>query len=72
MRVRPLLDAAGLSPPTISPPRINELAARAWVQVSWRTLAAAAATDVPDRFREVERVITTSFGRWRYPATWLL
>jgi hypothetical protein len=68
LRMRPLLTAAGLADGALGA-AINELAERSWVKVTWRAPHQPPPAGVPERFREVERVTTTSFGRWRYPAT---
>lgn len=68
MRMRPLLAAAGLAPDDLAQ-AIDELAERSWVKVTWLPPERRPPPDLPPPFREAERVTTTSFGRWRYPAT---
>ncbi len=69
MRIGPLLRWSGLEPDDLAA-AVNELSQRCWVEVAWRTPRSRLPEGLPDRFREVERVTTTRFGRWRYPVTW--
>ncbi len=69
MRIYPLLRSTGLAPDALAG-AVNELAERGWVKTEWRHPRARLPADLPDRFREVDRVTTTAFGRWRYPVTW--
>ena len=55
---------------TAHSPPANELAERCWVRIEWRHPRVRLPAGLPDRFRAVERVTTTAFGRWRYPITW--
>lgn len=69
MRVGPLLDASHLPPDALAE-ACNELAERGWVTISWRNPRASLPPRFPERFRAIDRVTTTSFGRWRYSVTW--
>jgi hypothetical protein len=69
MRIHPLLQQSRL-PPGDLVAAVNELAERCWVKIAWRHPRARLPAGLPERFREVERVTTTAFGRWRYPVTW--
>jgi hypothetical protein len=69
MRIRPLLQNAGLPPEALAD-AVNELMQRGWVRIGWRRPRARLPSGLPERFREVDRIATTAFGRWRYPATW--
>ena len=69
MRIGPLLQQSRLSPDALAA-AVNELAQRSWVSIVWRNPRARLPDGLPERFREVDRVTTTVFGRWRYPATW--
>lgn len=69
MRVGPLLDAARLPPDDLAD-AINELAQRYWVNINWRNPGAPVREHLPERFRKVERITTTRFGRFRYSVTW--
>ena len=69
MRTGPLLRWSGLEPDDLAA-AVNELSQRSWVEVTWRTPHSRLPEGLPERFREVERVTTTRFGRWRYPVTW--
>jgi hypothetical protein len=69
MRIGPLVAAAGLSCDELAT-AVNELAERCWVKVTWRRPRVRLPPGVPERWREVERVTSTAFGRWRYSVTW--
>jgi hypothetical protein len=69
MRVLPLLQASHLQPAELAD-AVNELMARGWVKIVWRHPRARLPDGLPERFRKVERVTTTAFGRWRFPVTW--
>jgi hypothetical protein len=69
MRIGPLLQQSRMSCDALVA-AVNELAERSWVKVAWRHPRARLPDGLPERFREVERVTTTAFGRWRYPVTW--
>ena len=69
MRTGPLVDATGLPADEVAD-AINELALRRWVEVTWRRPRARLPWGASERFREVERITTTRFGRWRHPVTW--
>jgi hypothetical protein len=71
MRIGPLLRWAGLSGDDLVA-ALNALAERRWVEIAWRAPRDRLPAGLPERFREVERVTTTRFGRWRYPVTWQL
>ena len=71
MRIAPLLRCSGLAPDELAA-AINELAERCWLEVTWREPPAAPRDDVPERFRAVDRIATTRFGRWRYARTWIV
>jgi hypothetical protein len=45
----------------------NELIERLWVEVVWLGDRASRSNSVPERFREVRRVVTTRTGRHCYP-----
>jgi hypothetical protein len=50
---------------------IRELQERRWVKVNWRRRPRAIiAPDLPERRREVDRITSTQFSRWRYSVTW--
>jgi len=69
MRIGPLLQQSRMTPDNLAA-AVNELAQRSWVKIEWRNPRRRMPPGLPERFREVERVTTTAFGRWRYPATW--
>ncbi len=69
MRPGPLLRCSRLEPDDLAA-AVNELVDRCWVEVTWRRPGASLPEGLPERFREVDRVTTTRFGRWRYPVTW--
>ncbi len=68
MRPGPLLREANLPPDDLAA-ALNDLAGRSWVKVAWRKPGAYLRTHLPDRFREVEHIATTPFGRHRYPSS---
>ena len=69
LRVYPLLRSVGL-PPDVLAAAVNELAGRGWVKITSRHPRDRMPADLPERFRAVDRVTTTVFGRWRFPVTW--
>ena len=69
MRIGPLLQQSRLSCDELAA-AVNELAERCWVKIAWRNPRTRMQPGLPDRFREVDRVTTTAFGRFRYPVTW--
>ena len=69
MRIGPLVRWSNLEPDDLAA-AVNELAERCWVEVTWRTPRSRLPDGLPERFREVQRITTTPFGRWRYPVTW--
>lgn len=69
MRVGPLLQQSHLSTEELAA-AVNELAERCWVKIAGRNPRIRMPGDLPERFRAIERVTTTAFGRWRYPVTW--
>ena len=68
-RIAPLLQETRLAPDDLAT-AVNELAERGWVKVEWRTPRTPLPEGIPDRFREVERITTTRFGRFRHSVTW--
>jgi hypothetical protein len=71
MRIAPLLRSPGLAPDELAA-AIDELCERCWLEVTWRKPRALPRPGLPDRFRAVDRVTTTRFGRWRYAHTWVI
>jgi hypothetical protein len=71
MRIAPLLRASALAPDDLAA-AIDELSERCWLEVTWRGPGALSRPGLPDRFRTVDRVATTRFGRWRYARTWVI
>jgi hypothetical protein len=69
LRMCPLLEAAGLDADALAA-AVNELATRGWVKVVWRGPEARRPETLPERLREVVRIVATRFGRWRHRATW--
>jgi hypothetical protein len=68
VRIGPLLRHSGLDAETLTA-AINELAERCWVKIVRRPARASLPPGLPERFRAVERVATTGFGRFRFPST---
>jgi hypothetical protein len=70
MRVVPLFRRSSLDGEAFIS-AIRELQERRWVNVNWRhTPRAVLPPGMPERCREVDRVTSTRFGRWRYAVTW--
>ena len=69
MRIGPLVRHCGLDCDALVA-AIRELNERRWVNINWRKPRAIMPPDLPERFREVDRITTTSFGRWRHSVTW--
>jgi hypothetical protein len=75
VRIAPLLRDFRSSPDDIAA-AVNELADRCWVKVIWRPARTGEGrrrrprTSLPKRFRKVERIVATRFGRYRYSVTW--
>ena len=69
MRIGPLVRHCGLDLDALAA-AVNELSERRWVAIGRRRPRTVMPPDLPERCREVERVTTTRFGRWRYPVTW--
>ena len=61
LRIRPLLQASGLSCDELSAV-LNELAQRRWLEVTWRGTPRPRS---PERLRRVDRITTTRWGRSR-------
>jgi hypothetical protein len=72
VRVAPLLRDTDVGADELAD-AVNELAERGWVKIVWRPEGARLPAELPQRFRPVERITATRFGRYRYPmAVWLL
>lgn len=69
MRIGPLLAACGLGSDALAD-AVNELVERHWVRIVWRDPDARLPEALPARLQPVRRVVTTRFGRWRFPRTW--
>lgn len=71
LRPRPLLRRMGLAPDDIAD-AVNELQRRCWVRIAWRKSPRAnLPADLPERFRALDRVTATRFGKWRNSVTWV-
>jgi hypothetical protein len=74
MRIGPLLAASRLDGATLAG-AVNELFDRCWVEIVWRgpdapPADAPATQALPSFLQPVRRIVTTRFGRWRYPRCW--
>jgi hypothetical protein len=69
MRIVPLVRQCGLDCDTLIA-AIRELYERRRVKIGWRKPRAVMPPGLHERFRKVDRVTTTRFGRWRYSLTW--
>jgi len=69
MRIAPLLRGCSLDTDAFVA-AANELNERRWININWRAPRPHMPPGLPERFREVDRVTTTRFGRFRYPVTW--
>ncbi len=65
MRMEPLLRASDMSHDNLVL-AIRELAERWWVDIVWRAPSARHPRTVPERFRDVRRIVTTRTGRHCY------
>jgi hypothetical protein len=68
MRIGPLVRQCGLAGDALVE-ALKELYERRWVTVAWRKPRATVPPGLPERLREVDRVTTTRFGRWRFSVT---
>lgn len=69
VRIGPLLRHGGLNADQLVA-AANELANRRMVTIIWRAPRARMPEGLPERFREVERICTTRWGRHRYAISW--
>ena len=70
MRMEALLPACGLSHADLAA-ALNELNERTWIDIVWRSERARRREALPERFRDVRRVVTTRCGRTFYPRYWV-
>jgi hypothetical protein len=68
-RIAPLLQETRLAVDDLAT-AVNELVEHGWVKVEWRTPRNPLPEAIPERIREVERITTTRFGRYRHAVTW--
>lgn len=68
MRLHPLQREAGLDQPAFAT-AINELQERCWVYIIWRKRPEHTDADASRPMRDVERILATKFGRFRFPQT---
>lgn len=69
VRVRPLLRGLGMDQ-RILVDAIIELRERYWIKIVWRKAAAVAPDDESRLITDIERIVTTRYGRHRYGSTW--
>lgn len=67
-RLRPLLRDLGLAPVAFVA-AAGELADRAWIRIVWRPLPPGAPQAATRPYTEIDRLVTTRFGRFRYRVT---
>lgn len=70
MRIVPLFRRSSLDWKTFAE-AVNELSDRRWVRITWRRKPRAILPPgMPEPGRDLDRIIATRHGRWRYLATW--
>jgi hypothetical protein len=70
MRIVPLFRSSALDWQTFAA-ALEELHERRWVKIAWRRRPRSdLPPGVPERCGEIDRIIGSRHGRWRYLATW--
>jgi hypothetical protein len=69
MRLGPMLRHLRMEPRDFLA-AVTELAERYWITIVWRPAPPGTAEDEPRSCAEVERLVTTRFGRKKYRTTW--
>jgi hypothetical protein len=69
MRLTPLLRHLRMEPRDLAV-AVSELAERYWITIVWRKTAASTPDDEPRPFADIDRLVTTRFGRRKYRTTW--
>jgi hypothetical protein len=69
MRLRPMLRHLRMEPRDFLA-AVTELAERYWITIVWRPTPPGTAEDEARSCAEVERLVTTRFGRKKYRTTW--
>jgi hypothetical protein len=69
MRLGPMLRHLRIEPATLIA-AVNELVERYWIAIVWRKAPAGMPDDEPRHFTDVDRLVTTRFGRKKYRTTW--
>ncbi len=69
VRLRPLLRGLGIDQRSFADAAI-ELSERYWVTIVWRKAVSAASDGEPRPLTDIERLVTTRFGRRKYRSTW--
>jgi hypothetical protein len=69
MRLQPIMRHLRLEPAVLVA-AIIELAERYWITIVWRPSPPGAPEDAPRPYSDMDRLVTTRFGRRKYRATW--
>jgi hypothetical protein len=69
MRIQPIVRHLRLEP-TVLAAAIIELAERYWIKIVYRPAAPGTPEDEPNPHADIDRLVTTRFGRRKYRTTW--
>lgn len=70
MRIVPLFRGSALDWPTFAA-ALDDLQGRRWVRIAWRRQRRTnLPPGVPERCSQIDRIVASRHGRWRYLATW--
>jgi len=70
MRIVPLFRSSALDWPAFAA-ALGELHQRGWVRIAWRRQPRThLPSGVPVRCGQIDRIVASRHGRWRYLATW--
>ena len=69
MRLPPIVRHLRLEPAVLVA-AITELAERYWITIVWRRCAPGTPDDAPRPYTDIDRLVTTRFGRRKYRTTW--
>jgi len=69
MRLPPIVRHLRLEPADLVA-AMTELAERYWITIVWRPSAPGTPDDAPRPYTDIDRLVTTRFGRRKYRTTW--
>src|SRR6476646_9124546 len=69
MRLQPIVRHLRLEPAVLVA-AIIELAERYWITIVWRPSPPGTPDDAPRPYTDIDRLVTTRFGRRKFHATW--